>query len=213
MDNNLTNNLVLHMTSIENVEAILQAGSLLSKAVLDQENTDYHSIAHQNIQDRRLTTVVPCGDGGVLHDYVPFYFASRSPMLYAIRNGRIDGFDGSQEDIVYWVSKIKVFIENDVPFVFTDGHGTMAFTEFFDDATHLSQIDWHIMEARNWYDTEEDNDRKRRRQAEFLVHQSCKLENIIGLAVKSDQKKEEVNNLLLKNNSTLKALVRTNWYF
>jgi len=69
------------------------------------------------------------------------------------------------------------------------------------------------LEAHYWNDTEEDNDRKRRRQAEFLVHQSCDLENILGLAVKSEQKKKEVNDLLLKNNSTLKALVRSNWYF
>lgn len=212
-NNDLKNKLVLHMTSINNIEAILQTGSLLSKVILDQENTGYQSIAHQNIQDRRLTTIVPCGNGGVLHDYVPFYFAPCSPMLYAIKSGRIDGFDGSQEDIVYWVSKIKVFIENDVPFVFTDGHGTMAFTEFFDNPTHLSQIDWDIMKAQFWTDTEDDNDRKRRRQAEFLVHQSCDLENILGLAVKSEQKKEEVNDLLLENNSKLKALVRSNWYF
>ncbi len=42
-----------------------------------------------------------------------------------------------------------------------------------DQASDLEwAIDWEIMKDRYWNDTDEDGDRKRRRQAEFLVHQA-----------------------------------------
>ncbi len=64
----------------------------------------YTSIAHQNIQDRRAYTQVPCGPRGWLHDYVPFYFGVRSPMLFTISRGNVEGYDRDQEDVIYLVS-------------------------------------------------------------------------------------------------------------
>jgi len=55
--------------------------------------------------------------------------------------------------------------------VFTEGHADMGYTDFFDDFRDLIKIDWPLMEERYWHDTDDDPDRKRRRQAEFLVHQ------------------------------------------
>jgi hypothetical protein len=49
---------------------------------------------------------------GCLHDYVPFYFAPRSPMLYALLQGRVGGFNGSQEDIVYLVTRTDKIIDS-----------------------------------------------------------------------------------------------------
>ena len=61
----------------------------------------YKDIAHQNIQTRRSTTEVPVPPCRMLHDYVPCYFAPRSPMLYAIKNGKVEGYPGTQSDIIY----------------------------------------------------------------------------------------------------------------
>ena len=57
-------------------------------------------------------------------------------------------------------------------FVFTDGHGIAAFTQWHDDLAQMDQLDWPLILNREWADTLEDNDRKRRRQAKFLIHQS-----------------------------------------
>ena len=46
----------------------------------------------------------------------------------------------------------------------------METSRFFDDLRHLkNSIDWEIMRATYWRDTNDDPDRKRRRQAEFLA--------------------------------------------
>lgn len=47
----------------------------------------------------------------------------------------------------------------------------MDYTDFFDDLENLPKVDWNLMEAKYWHDTNDDPDRKRRRQAEFLVHE------------------------------------------
>jgi len=44
----------------------------------------------------------------------------------------------------------------------------MQLSEFYYDLGYLSEIDWEIMEEKYWSDTQEDPDRNRRRQAEFL---------------------------------------------
>ena len=61
----------------------------MSHNQLRDRETNYTNIAYESIQDRRSIKSVPCGVGGSLHDYVPFYFAPRSPMLYTIHRGNL----------------------------------------------------------------------------------------------------------------------------
>ena len=154
-------------------------------------------IAYENIQDRRATTYVPCGRGGVLHDYVPFYFAPRSPMLYTINRGNVENYTQGQATVIHLVSSVENIESEDLSFVFTDGHAVMTFTEFFDDLKYLDDaIDWDVMEARYWKDTNEDNDRKRRRQAEFLVRNFFPWQLITEIGVINYTIQSQVENIL-----------------
>jgi hypothetical protein len=59
-----------------------------------------------------------------------------------------------------------------------------AFTEFHDDADRLDQVvDWPLMRATMWANTRDDPDRRRRRGAEFLVHQALPFELVDELGV------------------------------
>ena len=204
---------IYHITHVDNIAEILNNGGLLSKNQISQNDVEYKNIAHQNIQDRRQETLVPCGAKGNLHDYIPFYFAPRSPMLYVINSGNVDGYSGGQDEVVYWVTKVSEIIENKLPFVFTDGHGTMALTEFYDQTSDLDQIDWDLMKSIFWNDTEEDPDRKRRRQAEFLIHQECPATSLLGIGVKSDKMLEQVQAIPEVTKLNLKVVIKPNWYF
>lgn len=102
-------------------------------------------------------------------DYVPFYFAPRSPMLYAIDRGAVAGYQGGQAPIIYLCSTVEAVVEKGLEWVFTEGHAEMAYTDFFNDVADLDKVDWKLMREKYWNDTDEDGDRKRRRQAEFLV--------------------------------------------
>jgi len=209
----MNSKLLFHITDYRNLSSILKNGGLSSYAKLRSTEVSYKDIAHQNIQERRSTTEIQVPPYGVLHNYVPFYFAPRSPMLYAIANGIVEGFEGNQSDIIYLVANIDKIRESGKRFVFTDGHAIMALTDFYNDLNDLNEIDWPLMEGTYWHDTDQYPDRKRKRQAEFLVYESVPLECILGIGVQTKQMKTTIENLLLEHNIDMKVLERPNFYF
>lgn len=205
---------IYHITHIDNLPSILKSGGLIANSRLRQRQTNYLDIAHENIQDRRARTEVPCGAGGYLHDYVPFYFAPRSPMLYAIHKQNVDGYSGGQKPIIHLVSQIEAIENSEIAFVFTDGHGIMVYTDFYDDLYALNHvIDWELMESKYWFDTPDDPNRKCKRQAEFLVHEFCHWNLIKEIGVINLTMQTEVREILQKFNIQTQINVYSNWYY
>lgn len=204
---------IYHITPIDNLESILSAGGLLAYNVMRAARTQYTNIAYENIQERRAKIRVPCGAGGVLHDYVPFYFAPRSPMLYTINRGNVTSYTQGQAAIIHLVSDANKIDIRGLDFVFTDGHAIMTFTDFFDNLDDLEQIDWDVMKDRYWQDTNLDNDRKRRRQAEFLVHNFLHWELIEEIGVINSTIKAQVENILQNFTHHIPIIVRKDWYY
>jgi len=204
---------IFHITPIENPRMILEAGELRAKRALDQEDTGYINIAHRTIQDRRARTPVPCGPQGVLHDYVPFYFGPHSPMLFTISRGHVEGFTAGQQPILHLVSTAQAVQTAGLGFVFTDGHGIMALTDFYDDLAELDQVDWAVMKARYWADTDDDLDRKRRRQAEFLVHHRFPVALIQQIGVINQQMKVATEALVGEFGLAIPVTIKPTWYY
>lgn len=205
---------IYHFTDANNIPGILRSGCVYSKSSLsgDLQRTD---ISHYDIQQRRQRKSVGCGPGGVLHDYVPFYFATRSPMMYAISQGSVAGCRSETSRLVYLASSIEKIREADLGFIFTDGHATKAFTQMYDDFSNLGEIDWPLMREKYWRDTDEDNDRSRRRQAEFLVHDSFPWEAVEYMAVKNMDMKHRLEKYLKKEwpGKARSVESRPGWYF
>ena len=78
---------IYHITHVNNLPLIMADRGLRCNADLRRGRVAYSDIAYGNIQDRRARTAVTCGPRGLLHDYVPFYFGPRSPMLLTISSG------------------------------------------------------------------------------------------------------------------------------
>lgn len=81
-ESSIGSQLLYHITHINNLSSIIKQGGLQSHITIQQQGIKYKDVANQDIQSRRNRTKIPLGPGGILHDYVPFYFAPRSPMLY-----------------------------------------------------------------------------------------------------------------------------------
>jgi len=183
---------------------------------LRERKANYTNIAYERIQDRRSNKLVPCGAGGSLHDYVPFYFAPRSPMLYTINRGNVEGYSQGQQQILHLVTTAESVSDRGLAYAYTDGHAVMEYSDFYDDIEYLYLepiIDWELMEARYWSDTEEDPDRKRRRQAEFLVYQFFPWHLVNEIGVINSTIQSQVRNLLLKSVHKPNILVHRDWYY
>jgi hypothetical protein len=133
---------IYHITHLSNLTSILAIAGLCSNITMQQQGIGYTDLANQTIQSRRARVTVPCGAGGKLTDYVPFYFAPRSPMLYAIHQGNVPTYLEGQEGVIYLVSTVEAVQQANLSFAFTDGHGIMALTQFFDHPADLNQVDW-----------------------------------------------------------------------
>jgi hypothetical protein len=76
-----------------------------------------------------------------------------------------------QIPIIYLVTSVEKVIEDtSLSWCFTDGHAVESVTRYFQDWKYHNQIDWDIINAKMWRNTDSDPDKKRRKQAEFLVY-------------------------------------------
>lgn len=147
-------------------------------------------------------------------DYVPFYFAPRSPMLYVINEGAVAGYAGGQSEVVHLVSAAEEVEAAGLDWVFTDGHADMPpLTSFYDNLGDLGKIDWEVMESRYWHDTVDHPDRRRRRQAEFLVHDSCPWELIGKIGVHNQEIAERVLKIIANVIHRPEIKIEQVWYY
>ena len=205
--------LLYHITHVNDLASVVELGRLHCYNTRKQHESRYTNIAYQHIQDRRSSKAVPCGPCGTLHDYVPFYFAPRSPMLYTINQGNVPGYAEGQKPVIHLVTSLEEVVTERAPFVFTDGHGTVELTDFFEDTKQLDKIDWEVMKSEFWADTDDDPDRKRRRQAEFLIHSFVRWELIIGIGVISQRIKTAVDQILETSEHKPTVKVLPHWYY
>lgn len=205
--------LIYHITHKDNLSGIVSRDGIFAQSQMEHESVEYADIAHRRIQDRRSETPVPCGPGRCLHDYVPFYFAPRSPMLYAIKMGNVEDCTAKQNDIIYLVSSAQRIQIEGIGFVFTDGHGIMTLSDFYNDLDDLSEIDWDIMKEKYWRDTFEDPDRKRRRQAEFLVFRQFAWNLVERIGVFNRTIEQEVIHTISNASHKPPINIETGWYY
>lgn len=203
---------IYHITDLANLARIDERGEMVCMETLRAEGIEFKSIAYERIQGQRAGIEVPIGPKGCLHDYVPFYFAPRSPMLYTINRGNVPGCPNGQRDVIYLVTSAESIKNSGLDYVFTDGHGIMEVTRFFDDLNSLDQVDWDIMRARYWRDTNEDGDRRRRRQAEFLVHERMPLDLLAAIGVRN-QSQVALVRAAMPSCTDVKVLVKPEWYY
>lgn len=204
---------VYHITRIENVESMVRLG-LLSDTRAQLEQLVEVEIGNTGIKQRRAARQVPIEPGGVVADFVPFYFAPRSPMLFAIHCGNVPTYQQGCDDIVYVVTTTQRLREERLTVVGTDRNATKAYAEFTSDDDRLTEIvDWELMAEKRWNDTPDAPDRRERRQAELLVRDGVPWRAVLRVATKSDAVQDHARHLMAQNGMSTPVIVRPGWYF
>lgn len=198
---------IFHFTDVANLGSIMADGCVKAHRRA-RCNVD---IGDQSVKRRRGTVTVPCGPEGTVGDYVPFYFATRSPMLFSISCGNVTGVSAEQRRLAYVIADTEAAYEAELDCVFTDGNAAAAISDFEDDPDRLGEhVDWPLMKQRYWANTDEDPDRRRRRMAEFLIHEEAPLGIVRGIAVYDQAMRGEAVAIVA---GILPVAVRPGWYF
>lgn len=178
------------MTHIENIPHILQNG--ITHTTSEYANPDFVPIGDGSLITTRNKFIL--NNGTRLGEYIPFYFGVRTPMLYVVQNGFNLVAPTSAENIVYCVSSVQKIIDLQLDFVFTDGHAVDGFSSQYTvaDIQNIDTIlDKNAINAKYWKD-ENDLDKKRRKEAEFLVLGDISLHAILGYITYNENAKNKI---------------------
>jgi hypothetical protein len=203
--------LVWRIVHKDNIPWILQHG--LHAGNSHTQSPDWVHIGNPELTEKRARHNVPVSPGGVLNDYVPFYFTPFSPMLRNISTGWGGITKRYNEDIVILVSSLRKLKEMGYPFVYTNSHANYIWSNFYTDLTDLNQIDWPLLQTRDFKRNPDDPGKFERYQAEALVYECCPIEALMGMVCYSDNTKQQLDVLTGQYGHKLDVHARPEWYF
>ncbi|HOI51472.1 MAG TPA: DUF4433 domain-containing protein [Azonexus sp.] len=171
------------------------------------------NIGNPELIDKRANHPVPLPPGGLLNDYVPFYFTPFSPMLRNIHTGWGGIPKRPNEEIVILVSSLHHIAGLGLQFLFTDSHAYYQWANFYADLADLDKIDWPLLQRRDFKRDPEDPAKFERYQAEALVHQHLPVCGLRGIVCYTEALKQRIEPEIQARNLNLPVHARTGWYF
>lgn len=194
----------------DNLALLLKTGKIIAASFMKE--TNYKSIAEGGLLKLRSNKKIPISPDGILKDYVGFYFGTRSPMLFAIWKGA-GVKKRPQEEIIYLESSLEKLKKYQLKYVFTDGHAYSATTKFYNRKKDLKKLDWSTINSNYWRNSSQDSDRKRRKQAECLIHNLIPMLAIQAISVYNKSTHDYIKKVLRMNKSKIPIFIRPNLYY
>jgi hypothetical protein len=201
---------IFHFGHIEHLRNVADVGLLCDAAA--QQGHLRREIGNIDIKANRRGVPVKVAPGGTVDEYTPFYFAPRSPMLFVLNRQGLLEPHGGQAAIVYLCTTVDRLRSLGVELVFTDRNAVYSYAAHSNTDTDLDDfIDWPLMKSQWWNNTDDEPDRKERRMAECLAHQSVPWEGF--LATKTQAGADQVSALVREYRHQPKVLVKPDWYY
>jgi hypothetical protein len=170
------------------------------------------SIGNQELIGKRAHWPVAAGPGGLLNDYVPFYFTPFSPMMLAIRTGWNGVQKHPPQDIVILVSDLRRIATQGLTWLFTDTHANNSVVNYFNRLEDLPRLDWRILQARDFKRDPDDPGKFGRYQAEALVYRHCPVQGLSGIVCHDDHGKMAAQQAVNDAGATLQVIKQPSWY-
>jgi hypothetical protein len=168
----------VHTTHIENIDSIFREGALLAKNC--ERLRVAHDLSLENIQRVRAEKIVPCS-GRSLHDYVPLYFGNRTPLVAMHRD--------KNEQLVFLRFSLDILSHGGV--VISDGNARSDATTFR-QYTHLDDLEILDPTAIKTTFYWNDDEIKRRKQAEVLVPENLSLDLLYEIICHSEAARDRI---------------------
>lgn len=196
------------MMHIDNVDHVWKNG--ITKITSPNSNPNYRAIGDNSLISNRNLFFIP--NGNTLGNYIPFYFHQRMPMLYVIQRGFNGVTATPAENIVYCITSVALVIQHEIDYLFTDGHAVDKFSAFYEsrDISKIDKIlDFVAIRDSFWKD-ENDLDKKRRKEAEFLLSDDLPQSGIGIFAVYNNTAKDRLLSFGIPNE---KIIIKSEYYF
>jgi hypothetical protein len=205
---------IYHIAHVDRLPSIVADNSLWCDAEIIRRAPAGTTIGMGSIKQRRLTQLT-LSSYLDLHvgDCVPFYFCSRSVMLYLIYQANHPelSYRGGQDPIIHLEADLHDVVawanHNQRRWAFTLSNAGSYYFEDRCNLAQLSEIDWNAVEAQKWSQCKE------KKQAEFLVENSFPWTLVERIGVHSQAIYRHVVNALPVQGHRPKVEVRSDWYY
>ena len=203
--------LIFRITHQENVRWILENGLHAKNGLLSDPN--FRQIGNPDLIRKRTEHPVRVGPGGTLSDYIPFYFTPFSIMLLNIKTGYNGVPKVPNEEIVIMVSSLRKVAKLEIPYFFTDVHAYLSFAKSFTDLKDLGQIDWALLQTRDFKRDNNDLGRTDRYQAEALIWKHLPASALLGICCYTEAVRESFKERAVQLGLSLNMVKIPGWYF
>lgn len=205
---------IYHIVHVDRLASIIADGFLWSDSAMVQRQGAGTTIGMSNIKARRLNELsLSCHPGLHVGHCTPFYFCSRSVMLYLIyrRNEEL-AYKGGQEPIVHLEADLYATIawaqQNNRRWAFTLSNAGAYYFEDLADVTRLGEVNWDAVQARQWAGAAKEG-----KQAEFLIEQSFPWHLVERIGVFSQGYVQHVSQAMQGAAHRPRIEIKREWYY
>lgn len=205
---------IYHIVHVDNLASIVADGCLWSDAVMIQRQGGT-VIGMGGIKQRRLGLPVSCHKGVNVGDCVPFYFCSRSIMLYVIycaNHGEL-AYRGGQQPIVHLEADLHQVVQwaqaSGRRWAFSLSNAGAVYAQFRARLDQLGEVNWDAVTALDFRPA----DVKEGKQAEFLIEQSFPWHLVERIGVHSPGIAPRVASAMQGATHRPRVEVRPDWYY
>lgn len=228
------------MTYINNLELYFQDREIRAKNNLPMQKG--HQISYDDIVNRRGSSSFSTPCGGVVNDYVPFYFSPATSMAFTINRGNVELRHPNgqnlgrafMDDIAFIVSNTQKIVEEQLDYYFTDIACNSGISpDYNDDITQLlNHVKWSLFDdtpkmgqipeigyegvCKYFQDSERSinwHNRSKLRMAEFLVKDCFPMQHADCIILKNGAKEETVVQWIANAGLEIPVFVKPGCYF
>lgn len=205
---------IYHITNVDRLASIIADGFIRCDATMAPRQNAGTTIGMGNIKARRLQLSLGCHPELLVGSCTPFYFCSRSVMLYLIyrRNEELT-YKGGQEPIVHLEADFHQAVEwaeqNGRRWAFTLSNAGAYYFEDRSNVQQLADINWEAVQARQWTG----QGIKEGKQAKFLMEMSFPWELIERVGIFSNTYVQPVSMAMAGADHRPKIEIKRDWYY
>jgi hypothetical protein len=205
---------IYHIVHVDNLASIIADGCLCSDAAMVQRQGGT-IIGMGDIKRRRLRLPISCHVGLNVGGCVPFYFCSRSIMLFVIHcaNHPELAYRGGQQPIIHLEADLHQVVQwaeaNGRRWAFSLSNAGAVYTQFRARLDQLGEINWDAVAATDFRPA----DIKEGKQAEFLVQHSFPWHLVERIGVYSQSIAQQVSNAMQGGAHRPRIEIRRDWYY
>lgn len=204
---------IYHIVHVDRLASIVEDGYLWCDKEVGKRAPGGTAIGMEKIKRRRRENLLRSHPDLHIGDCVPFYFGTRSVMLYVIfkQEDQELSYQGGQGPIIHLEADLRQTVawadKRKLRWAFTLSNAGSYHFEDRRDLANLGEINWEAVYAKQWQECKE------AKQAEFLIERQFSWNLIWRIGVRSEQVRSRAMAVVEAARHKPRVEIKPDWYY